>query len=175
MSEPFDFDAFIRGAEMPHATVPLIRKDRSAQITELRAALERLPEEGADERESTVDERAPLLERIAALEAEQAESAMIVELRALNPQEFKDAVVAEGTDVYDQIAAQSQGTRNEGDRERWVAVAATISAFQWGEFLERANALLLSKVALPDFSQNGSTTPTRRTSSASSAPAASTG
>jgi hypothetical protein len=174
MSEPFDFDAFIRGAEMPHATVPLIRKDRSAQITELRAALDRLPEEG-DERETTVDERAPLLERIAALEAEQAESAMIVELRALNPQEFKDVVLDEAKDVYDQIAAQSRGTRNEGDRERWESVAAKVTAHQWGAFVERANALVLTKVTMPDFSQNGSTTPTRRPSSASSAPAVSTG
>jgi hypothetical protein len=159
MSEPFDFDAFISGAELPRVTVPLIRKDRSAQIDVLRESLAKIPEQVGDERESGVDERAPLLERIAALEAEQESSAMIVELRALNPQEFKDIVLNDECDVFDQIAAQSQGTRNEGDRERWQSVAAKVTAHQWGAFIERANALVLTKVALPDFSRTDSETP----------------
>lgn len=165
MSEPFDFDAFISGAEMPTIPVPLIRKDRSAQIAKLRTTLAKIPEEVGDERESSVDERAVLTERIAALEAEQEASAMMVELRALNPQEFKDVVLDDTKDVYDQIAAQSQGTRNEGDRARWESVAAKVTAHQWGVFVEAANALVLTKVAMPDFSQNDSTTQSPPTSS----------
>lgn len=160
MSEPFDFDAFIKGAELPAIPIPLVQKDRSAQITKLRASLKRLPEEDGDEREHGAGDRADLAQQIAALEAEQEASAVQVELRALNPQEFKTSVLAPDTDVFDQIAAQSKGTRNEGDRARWEAVAASVTAAQWGEFVEKANDLALTKVAVPDFSQNSSTTRT---------------
>ena len=167
MSEPFDFDKFIAGTELPRTTVPLIRTDNSVKITALRARLAKIPEQAGDERETTVDERSPLTEQIAALEAEQEASAMLVELRALNPQEWKDVVEDSEKDVYDQIAAQSQGTRNEGDRDRWVAVASKVTAYQWGQFVDRANNLALTRVAMPDFSQNDSETPSQQGSSES--------
>jgi len=156
MSEPFDFDKFIAGAELPHIPVPLIRKDRSAEISALRTSLDKIPEQAGDERESSIDERASLLEQIAALEAEQSGSAMMVELRALNAQEFKDVILADDKDVYDQLAAMSKGTRNEGTRERWETIAKNVTAHQWGAFVEAANALVLTKVAMPDFSQRDS-------------------
>lgn len=156
MSEPFDFDKFIAGAELPAIPIPLVMKDRSAQITKLRAALARIPEEPGDEREHGSPERDDITKQIADLEAEQEASVRMVSLRALNPQEFKESVLADKADVFDQIAAMSKGTSNEAPRERWEAVAAKVTAAQWGEFVGKANDLALSKVAVPDFSQNSS-------------------
>ena len=169
MSDPFDFEAFIAGTKLPTLTVPLYRVDHSRQIADLDAKIKALPEQPGDEREGQVSQRDTLTAERDRLSDEQAASATEFELRALSATEYRVIIDDDGKDVFDQIAAMSQGTRNEAPRETWERVAGTVSAMQWGEFVTRANALVLSKVVVPDFSQQPSTT--TPASSASSEPA----
>jgi hypothetical protein len=49
--------------------------------------------------------------------------------------------------------------------DQWRQIATAIGAAQWGEIVKDANALVISKVAVPDFSQTASATKAQRTSS----------
>ena len=167
MSEPFDFEAFIAGTKLPSVTIPLYRVDHSRKIALLDAEIKRLPEKPGDQREGTKDRRAELVAQRETLLQEQADSATEFELRALSAQEFKDVVQNDEKDLFDQIAAQSKGTRNEAPRETWERVAASVPAMQWSELVTQANELITSKVAVPDFSQSNSDSRKPRTSSES--------
>lgn len=158
MSKPFDFEAFISGSHLPTIEVPLYRVDHSLRIAQLDIQIKALPEEPGDEREGVQSEREALVAERDALMQEQVDSTVLFELRALNSQEYA-SVGGASVDAFDQIALQSQGTRNEAPREVWERVSASVSAMQWGMFVGHANDLILSRVVVPDFSPTTSKTP----------------
>ena len=166
MSDLFDFEAFIAGTHLPTIKVPLYRVDHSLEIKDLDEQIAKLPKDPSDEREGVKSVRADLTGRRDALAAEQDGSAQEFELRALSAPEFAEVSKPE-FDVFDQIAVQSKGTANEACRDVWERVSASVTAMQWSGFVARANALVLSKVAVPDFSQPNSTTQAQRSSSES--------
>jgi len=173
MSEPFDFDAFIRGTSLARRTVSAYRVDNRDAIDRLKAAHDALPTDDGDEREaSTVGaERADLAERITALRAEMEASRVEWVIRTLGPEEFGKVRDDESLTVFDQISMQSrapEGCANPSlyndlpnlTADQWKQIAAAIGAAQWGELVTDANNLVLSKVAVPDFSPATSTTRT---------------
>jgi hypothetical protein len=173
MSEPFDFDAFIRGTSLARRTVSAYRVDNRDEIARLIKAHDSLPETFGDERESDgPSTRDEIAARIATLREQMESSRVEWTIRTLTPQEF----AALDDDVFKQIGLQSrppEGCANPSlyndlpnlTDDQWQQIAGAIGAAQWGELVKDANALVISKVAVPDFSQTASETKTQRTSS----------
>lgn len=168
MPTPFDFDSFIAGTNLPRFEVPLYGVVHQRRIDELNQQIEKASEAKAgDERESSISPVAELAAERDRLVAEQDASAKWVELRTLSAQEFSEVANDSAKDVLDQIAAQSQGTRNEGDREKWSSVKAASLPGAWTLFIARANEILEQALVMPDFSLSDSRSQKPPTSSAS--------
>jgi hypothetical protein len=160
MSEPFDFDAFIRGTSLARRTVSAFRVDNRDEIAQLIRAHDSLPENGGDERESDgPSTRDEIAARIAALREQMESSRVQWTIRTLTPQEF----AALDDDVFKQIGLQSrapEGCANPSlyndlpnlTADQWRQIAKAIGSRQWGDLVDSANALIMSKVAVPDFS-----------------------
>lgn len=168
MSEPFDFDAFIRGTSLARRTVSAYRVDNRAEIAALIDAYESLPESTGDERESDgPSTRDEIAARIATLREQMESSRVEWTIRTLSPQEF----AALDDDAFKQIGLQSrppEGCANPSlyndlpnlTDDQWRQIATAIGASQWGTLVSEANALVISRVAVPDFSPPSSTTRT---------------
>lgn len=191
MSEPFDFEAFINGTSLARRTVGAYRVDHRDEIDRLTREHDALPRDDGDQRETSgLSRRQEVAERIAALRAEMEASRVEWVLRTLTPDEFRDlpdddadatkAKIAAGgvPPVFEQIALQSRapdGCPNPSlysdlpnlTAEQWRKIAGVIGAGQWSEIVGQANALILSKVAVPDFSPSVSATRKPPASSAS--------
>lgn len=168
-NQPFDFEAFIAGTDLPRFEVPLYRVVHQQRINELneRIAETSVPDpKHGDLRESTIAPPDLTAERDSLVKA-QDESAQWVELRTLSAAEFADVAYDKDKDALDQIAAQSKGTRNEGDRDKWAQVKASVLPGAWSLFLARANEIIEQTAVMPDFSLNSSATPSIRASSES--------
>lgn len=177
MSEPFDFDAFIRGTSLARRTVSAFRVDHRDAIGRLIAEHDALPAEDGDEREASVaSPRADLADRIVALRAEMEASRVEWVIRTLGPEEFGKVRDDESLTVFDQIAMQSRapdGCANPSlyndlpnlTADQWKQIAAAIGAAQWGQLVTDANNLVVSGVAVPDFSPTGSANRKRPTPS----------
>lgn len=167
MSEPFDFEAFIKGTQLPRRTVSIYRVDHRDEIARLTREHDSLPVEGGDEREgsTTVDRRAEVAQRIAALRDEMEAGKADFVIRTLTPNEFARVRDDDDLDVYDQLEMQSVEPRL--DHEQWEKIADVIGAGQWGALVAEANDLVLKRVAVPDFSRTVSATLSRRESSES--------
>lgn len=171
MSEPFDFDAFIRGTSLPRRTVSAYRIDNRDAIERLKAAFDDAPEGGDDREFSGSSERDTIAEQITTLRNEMEASRVEWVIRTLGPEEFGKVRDDESLTVFDQISMQSRapdGCANPNlyndlpnlTADQWKQIAAAIGAAQWGELVTDANNLVLSKVAVPDFSPATSTTRT---------------
>jgi hypothetical protein len=172
MSEPFDFDAFIRGTSLARRTVSAFRVDNRDEIAQLIEAFESLPENAGDERESDgPSTRDEIAARIAALREDMESSRVQWTLRTLGPEEFKQIVNADTDEPFDQIAMQSRAPERCANpslytdlpnltADQWRQISRVIGSRQWGDLVDSATALIISKVAVPDFSPNSSTTRT---------------
>lgn len=170
MSEPFDFDAFIAGTQLARGPVSFYRVDHRVQIQQLTAEHDATPAEGADERES--DQPSPrhaLAERIAALRAEMEASRVTLTLRTLTPDEYRKVANDGSLDIYDQLEWMSKAPEDcenpaaysdlpQLTRAQWKAMADRIGTAQFAVMVTDANALVESKVAVPDFSPSVSKT-----------------
>ena len=157
MSEPFDFDAFIAGTQLARGPVGFYRVDHRPEIGRLTKQHDALPVEAGDDREqSAPSARKELAAKIAALRAEMEASRVEFIIRTLTPDEFRKVQDNEALDVYDQLAMQS--IEPALDRDQWKRLADKIGIAQWSQIVSDANALILSKVAVPDFSQSVSAT-----------------
>jgi len=173
MSEPFDFDAFIRGTSLARRTVSAFRVDNRDQIDRLKAVHDALPADEGDERETSTGDarRSEIAAQIAALRDEMEASRVEWTIRTLGPEEFGKVRDDDTLDVFDQISMQSrapEGCANPSlyndlpnlTADQWKQIAGAIGAAQWGALVGDANALVISKVAVPDFSPATSTTRT---------------
>jgi hypothetical protein len=155
--------------------VSAYRIDNRDEIAQLIKAHDSLPETFGDERESDgPSTRDEIAARIDALREQMESSRVQWTIRTLTPQEF----AALGEDVFEQIGLQSRppvdcanpslynDLPNLTD-DQWRQIAGVIGAAQWGEIVKDANALVIAKVAVPDFSPTASATKTQRTSSES--------
>jgi hypothetical protein len=165
MSEPFDFEAFIAGTQLPRDKVSFFKVDHSKEIDRLTAEHDALPPEGGDERESSRNGRAKIAQRILAQRDAMAASETFIEIRTLGPDEFKAIRDDESVTIYDQFATQTVDPVLTADQVR--RLAAQVGAAQWGRMAGKANDLILSKVAVPDFSPSTSETLSPRDSSRS--------
>ena len=157
MSEPFDFDSFIAGTQLARGTVGFYRTDHRVEIARLTREHDALPVEGGDEREgSGPSKRGQVAARIAALRAEMEASWVEFTIRTLTPDEFRRMSDDDNLDVYDQLAMQA--VEPVLDRDQWKRLADRIGTAQWGEIVKDANNLVLSRVAVPDFSRSVSET-----------------
>lgn len=164
MSEPFDFEKFIAGAHLAEDTFALYLVNHGPQIARLTAQID-AAKGGGDEREGSTGSQAADLERqVETLIAEMEASKREVTLRSLTPDEWRISA-GEGTDVYDQLAAQS--VNPPLDRDQWQRLGAAVGATPFAEFVAKANALALSRAVVPDFSPTASTNPDQRESSLS--------
>ena len=162
--QPFDFEAFIAGARLAEDTFTLYLVDNGRQIERLKAEID-ATKTVADDREATVAaDTTDLEQQVASLVAQMRESKREFTLRAVTPDEL--AKIGEpGTDIYDQLAVQS--VKPALNRDQWQRVGEVVGAQQFSAFVSQANALATSKVAVPDFSPNDSTSQDLRESSAS--------
>lgn len=173
MSEPFDFDAFISGTSLARRTVGAYRVDNRDAIDRLREAHDALTDDDGDERESSTvnGERHAIAEQIASLRSAMEASRVEWVIRTLGPEEFAKIRDDDTLDVFDQVAMQSrapEGCKNPSlyndlpnlTADQWRQIAAVIGAAQWGAIVGDANALVVSRVAVPDFSPATSTTRT---------------
>ena len=172
MSEPFDFDAFIRGTSLARRTVSAYRVDNRDEIARLIEAYESLPEIGGDERESDgPSTRDEIASRIATLREDMESSRVQWTLRTLSPEEFKEVTEDDDLDNFDQIALQSRAPEKCANpslyndlpnltSDQWRQISRVIGSRQWGDLVDSATALIVSKVAVPDFSPQASTTRT---------------
>lgn len=179
MSEPFDFEAFVNGTSLARRTVSAFRVDHRDAIASLIREHDALPADDADEREAvTSSRRSEIAAQVTALREEMERSRVTWTIRTLTPDEFKRVSEDDEISVFDQVAMQSrapEGAKNPGlysdlpnlTAEQWRAIADVIGSAQWAALVGDANALIVSRVAVPDFSQNGSATPRPRTSSVS--------
>lgn len=157
MSEPFDFEAFIAGTQLARRTVHVYQVDHRDEIARLQAEHDAAPDQSGDQREgSKTSPRKQLAEKIATLRAQMDASRAEFVLRTLTPDEFKAQSNDDTADVYDQIALQS--VEPKLDRHQWKRIADAVGTAQWGQLVKDANDLVLSKVAVPDFSQSVSAT-----------------
>ena len=174
MSEPFDFDAFIRGTSLARRTVSAYRIDNRDAIDRLKAAHDALPTDDGDEREASTagTERADLAEQIGTLRAEMEASRVEWTIRTLGPDEFKKVMDDEDLSTFDQISMQSrapEGCANPSlyndlpnlTADQWKQIAGAIGSAQWAVLVNDANNLIMTKVAVPDFSPatSGTRTP----------------
>ena len=177
MSESFDFDAFIRGTSLARRTVGAYRVDHRDVIARLIAEHDATPAEQGDEREtSTPSRRHEIAEQVAALRAEMEASRVEWVLRTLSPEEFKGVIEAKDDEPFEQIALMSRapdGCANPAlykdlphlTADQWRQVSRVIGSRQWGDLVSQANDLIVSKVAVPDFSRSVSATLSPPTSS----------
>ena len=165
MSEPFDFEAFIAGSKLAEDTFAMYLVDHGPQIARLDAQIDQA-KSGPDDRESSTvsAEVADLEHQRDVLVAKMEESRREFTLRACTPDELK-RLASDETDVYDQLAMQSVSPPL--DRDQWQRVGDAVGAMQFSEFVNKASALLTSKVVAPDFSRTSSTSPDLRESSLS--------
>lgn len=164
MSEPFDFDAFIAGTQLARGTVGFYRVDNRPEIQRLTKQHDALPLDGLDDREATTSSpRKDLAAKIASLREEMEASRVEFTIRTLTPDEFRTNTDDDKLDIYDQLATQS--IEPKLDRDQWKRLADKIGIAQWGQLVSEANALILSKVAVPDFSPSVSATLSPPTSS----------
>jgi hypothetical protein len=164
VSEPFDFDAFIAGTQLARGTVGFYRVDHRPEIQRLTREHDALPLDALDEREqSAPSPRKALAEKIAGLREEMEASRVEFTIRTLTPDEFRKNTDDDTLDIYDQLATQS--VEPALDRDQWRKLADRIGIAQWGQLVAEANALILSKVAVPDFSPSVSATLSPPTSS----------
>lgn len=173
MSEPFDFDAFIRGTSLARRTVSAYRVDNRDEIAQLIEAYESLPETTGDERESDgPSTRDEIAARISTLREDMESSRVEWTIRTLGPEEFKKVIEADTDEPFEQIAMQSRAPENCANpslyndlpnltADQWRQIAAAIGSRQWGDLVDSATALIISKVAVPDFSPatSGNRTP----------------
>jgi len=166
MSEPFDFDAFIAGTQLARGPVGFYKVDHRPEIARLTKQHDALPADGGDDREvAAASPRKDLAAKIAALRAEMEASRVEFIIRTLSPDEFKKVSDDETLEAYDQLALQS--VEPALDRDQWKRLADRIGIAQWSEIVKDANDLILSKVAVPDFSRSVSETLSPRVSSES--------
>lgn len=162
----FDFDAFIRGTQLPRRTVSAYRVDHRDDIARLTAEHDALPSDAGDEREaSPASPRSEIAARISALRDEMESSRVDFVIRTLTPDEFKIVTEVDEMTVYDQMEMQSVSPKLTG--EQWKKIGEVIGAGQWGAIVQAANDLVLKRVAVPDFSRSVSATLTPRVSSES--------
>ena len=154
MSEPFDFEAFIAGTQLARRTTGFYRKDHRDEIDRLQAEHDALPV--GDDREGSKGSRRKIAERIKALRDEMEASRVPLVIRTLTPDEFRKVSESDVLDVYDQLAMQSVEPALTKDQVR--RLADVIGAAQWGAIVSEANALITSRVAVPDFSRSVSET-----------------
>ena len=157
---PFDFDAYIEGLDdvLPRFDVPLYRVNNEARIADLNEQIKAAGDaEPADDRMASRGPSALIAERDR-LKAEQEASATMFELRGLSAQEFTD-VSDKSKDLFDQLALQSQGTRNEAPREVWEKLKAKSLPGSWFTFTARANEIIERTLVMPDFSLSDSQNP----------------
>lgn len=173
MSEHFDFDAFIRGTSLARRTVSAFRVDNRDEIARLIEAYESLPETPTgDEREtdgpSTRDE---IGARITTLREDMESSRVQWTLRTLGPEEFRQIIDVGDPEPFEQVAMQSRAPEKCANpslyndlpnltADQWRQIAQAIGSRQWGDLVDEATALIVSKVAVPDFSPSASTTRT---------------
>ena len=156
MSEPFDFDAFISGTQLARGTVSFFKSDHRPEILRLTKQHDALPADAGDDREqSAPSPRKELAAQIAALRSEMEGSRVELTIRTLTPDEFK-TLDSDTVDVYDQLAMQA--VEPALDKGQWKKLADKIGTAQWSQIVSDANALILSKVAVPDFSRSVSET-----------------
>jgi hypothetical protein len=173
---PFDFEAFIKGTQLPRRTVAVYRVDHSDEIKRLEQEHDDLPAPTTpvkgDERESdtgaTSSARADIAARVAALRDEMRASKTLFEIRTLTPDELAECLEKEWTS-YKQITVQSSShggwnSPNALTEDQWRQVADAIGTGQWGELMSAANALIDHKAAVPDFSPSISKTLAMRAS-----------
>lgn len=158
----FNFEDFIAGVTvtLPREDVPLYGVVHQARIDEIDEEIAQAndPERvSADERESSAGTSALTKERAALVKAQDA-SARMVEIRCLTAQEWVDVVQSDKTDVMDQIAAQTQGTRNEMSREDVERLRSVLTPSAWALFVSRANQIVQQQLVMPDFSPSASQT-----------------
>ena len=161
----FDFDAFIEGTELAQMKTGFYRKDHRVRIAELTAEHDAIPATSGDERETEQESpRKALAEQIAALRDEMDASHVEVTLRSLTPDEFR--ALPETTDsIYKQLEIMSVEPRLT--EEQWRTLADRIGFAQFAKISTDASNLVLSKVAVPDFSRSVSATLSGPTSSES--------
>lgn len=165
MSDTFDFEAFIAGTELAQMKTGFYRVDNRVRIVELTKQHDALPAATPDDRESTKGSpRQALAEQIAALRDEMESSRVELTLRALTMDEFKSVGDADD-DVYKQLAMQS--VEPVLSAAQWKTLADRIGFAQFAQISKDANDLVLSKVAVPDFSRSVSQTLSPPTSSES--------
>ncbi len=154
----FDFEAFITGTRLARATVGFYRVDHRAEIDRLTREHDAAPASGDDREGAALSGRHALAERIAALRAEMEASRVEMTIRTLTPDEFR-SLQSSGDgpelDVYDQLAMQAVDPPLT--RDQWKALADAVGTAQFMAITNRANDLVLSKVAVPDFSRSVST------------------
>jgi len=157
MSEPFDFESFINGTQLARGTVGFYKVDHRPEILRLTREHDALPLEDGDLREgSAPSKRAEVAARIVALRAEMESSWVEFTIRTLTPDEFRRMNDEDALDVYDQLAMQS--IEPALDRDQWRRLADHIGTAQWSQIVKDANDLVLSRVAVPDFSRSVSET-----------------
>ena len=170
MSDAFDFEAFINGTSLARRTVSAFRVDHRDEISRLIREHDAMPADEGDEREAATESpRRALAERITALRGEMEASRVTWTLRTLTPEEFREVTEADDATlgVFEQVALQSRAPKDCKNpslyndlpnltADQWRAIAGVIGSAQWGQLVADANALILSKVAVPDFSPNGS-------------------
>lgn len=153
MSEPFDFDAFIAGTQLPRRTIEAYRIDNSDEIRRLQAEHDALPPE-SDDRESSGSARHDLAARIVELREGMEASRTEFVIRTLTPQEFRDFTTVDESDedaIFRQMALQSVEPKLTA--EQWRRVSDAVGVGQWGSMVKDANELVLRRVAVPDFSR----------------------
>ena len=149
----------------------------------LQAEHDALPPAGADDRISSKSGRHEIAEQIKALRDAMEASRVEFVLRTLTPDEFKlvqaDAQLPDAEQKiseYDQLAWQSTAPPEcdnpalyadlpQLTAAKWKALADRIGMRQFSDLLNDANALVLTKVAVPDFSRSVSETLSPRTPS----------
>lgn len=151
----FEFEAFIAGAQLPRRTVTFFAVDHTDQIGLLTEEHDRLPADD-DGRVSSKSERAKIAKQIAALRDEMAASEQAIVIRCLTPDELTGLQDDKERDVCHQLAQQSVDPVLTADQ--WRAIGEVIGAGQWGALVGQANALVVGRVAVPDFSRSVSQT-----------------
>lgn len=164
MSEPFDFEAFIAGTQLAQSKTGFFRVDNRVKIAELAKQYDEASVD-ADTREgSGKTARKKIADQIEALRDEMEKSRVDITLRSLTPEEFQAVAIGdEPSAVYGQLATQS--VEPKLDAGQWKRLADAIGYAQFAQITADANDLVLSKVAVPDFSPSDSETTTRRASS----------
>jgi len=153
MSEPFDFEAFISGTQLARGTVSFFKVDNRPEIARLTKQHDAMPADDGDEREqSAPSPRKDLAAKIVALREEMEASRVEFTIRTLTPDELRTVMDAATEEPYDQLALQSVEPALTADQ--WRKLADRIGAAQFKVICDDANALILSKVAVPDFSRS---------------------